>query len=301
MRKNRTAMGIALIAVVAVIAVLLVIGFVARTGDKQTGENAHAPQQGETAMTPGDAADETLDAGALIGNTQRTWPDDSGRYDDRAHAKPGEYSPDMFFNRPVWTPINHDGDFPDRATLREGKCQGWNPLEGKTQQQYVNARYMVVNEQAGPTKAINGIPNGYSHSPQGAVVAALNVSTFGPDGGDEIGKEAYEQLWSTSDGAKKLRDTWGFGDEAMFATHRYTTIGAPSGYKIVNCTDSLVVVDVATSIKANTDDGEAYLVMRVPMKWVDGDWRPDFSGASDEQKSQGQIDSLDGFIEVEYQ
>lgn len=218
--------------------------------------------------------------GALIGNTQRTWPDKSGRIDDSGHKTPGQYSPDMFQQRPVWTPINHDGDLPKKSGLKDGfegcKTPDKITLEGKTQQQYVNARYLVVNEQAGPTKMERGVPRGYAHSPQGAILATINMTYYGRPQEDEIGVELTKTLWKSS--AKAQEDL--FEDEAFMANYRPKILPSPNGFKVVQCSENIIVVETICYAQ------DMQLITRIPMVWKDGDWQANLSGAADNQAYQ---------------
>ncbi|MEH0146240.1 hypothetical protein V6D40_00970 [Corynebacterium sp. Q4381] len=245
-----------------------------------------------------DTVDPPVNAGALVGNRQRSWP---GGVDDSVHAKPGEYAPDVFLGRPAWTPIEHDGDLPDASALRPGSCGDFDGLKGTTQQQYVNARYMVVNDQAGPTKTVRAIPRGYAHSPAGAVLAAINTATFHPNSGDEVAAESYEQLSKTSALAATLRDEGGFNDPAGYPSHRFLTMPAPVAYRVVECDTDYVVVEVAVFFSADQlDKDEDLLVGRVPVRWSDGDWVGDFSGAANDEIYQHGRRDIEGFSDLDY-
>lgn len=135
----------------------------------ETAEGGSSAQETELGVGRGNEGEPL--PGAAVGNKQRTWPSFGDKYDDSSHATPGQTSAFWWKQRPVWTPNNHDGDFPKQADLKESMKQCDKPdsitLEGKPQQQYVNARYLVVNDEAGPTKSVRGVPRGYAHTPQG--------------------------------------------------------------------------------------------------------------------------------------
>ena len=239
-----------------------------------------------------------VDAGALVGNQQRSWP---GGVDDSVHAEPGTVNPDVFLGRPAHTPIGHDGDFPGDAGLKDGSCDAFKGLEGQTQQQYVNARYMVVNDQAGPTKAVRAVPRGYAHSPAGALVAAMNTATFHPNSGDEVAAESYEQLAKSSALAKQLREEGGHENPEQYATSRFLTMPAPVAYNILQCEKDFVQVELAIFFEPDQlEREEELLVGRIGMRWVDGDWVGDFSGKADEEVFQHGRHDLDGFTYIDY-
>ena len=297
----------------AVVTVVVTVGLVAGVmalGNKEEDESA-APSE---ATPPASSENPTGDSsenvpGALVGNTQRTWPDPAGQIDDTQHANPGTYSADWMKQQPVWTPRNHDGDLPKRESLKKsaGKCdKDGVALEGKTQQQYVNARYLVVNDQAGPSRLDRGVPRGYAHSPQGAVVAAINLFGYGMYAqGDGIGEEIDKQLWSTSKEAQEEREFRGLdsSSEERQRESRAMLMPGMDKYQVKTCSSDLVVVEVAFTQPEemqNAPDAEGDIVSRVPMFWRDGDWQPDFSGSADKLMHVETAD-LNTFRKVEYQ
>lgn len=243
-------------------------------------------------------ADPPIHAGALVGNKQRTWP---GGVDDSMHAEPGAQAPDAFLGRPAHTPLRHDGDFPAAASLRDGSCAQFDGLEGTTQQQYVNARYMVVNEQAGPSKAVRAVPRGYAHSPAGALVAAMNTGTFHPNSGDEVAAESYELLSKSSELAAQLREEGGHNNPGQYAEKRFLTVPAPTAYKMLECADDYVQVELAYMLEPDAlERDEGLVVSRMGMRWVDGDWVADFSGAAGDEIFQDGRRDLNGFTQIDY-
>ena len=110
-----------IILVVAFVCVIVLSGGIAylvvRDGGNDAGSRAdNSSAAPETTMgidSGSEASSGENYPGAMLGNTQRTWPDPlRGFYDDTPHATPGTYSVDWVWQRPVWTPVNHDGDFP---------------------------------------------------------------------------------------------------------------------------------------------------------------------------------------------
>lgn len=295
----------AIIAILLVVAV--VVALVVRGGDEGTQDAAQEPPAtgSTTEQDPSQEDDEGKNLpGAAVGNKQRTWPSFGGEYDDSAHATPGQTSASWWKQRPVWTPNNHDGDFPKKADLKESMKQCDKPdsitLDGKTQQQYVNARYLVVNDQAGPTKSVRGVPRGYAHTPQGAVISAINAMTYGfPDAGDEVGYEAEKQLWSTSKGTKEIQDK---RREPFNNERARAELNEPAdGFNVRTCSDDLVVVEVVIDGSELPQEGDSpeNLVARFPMAWIDGDWVPDFSGTGEDQFLQ-ESRPLSEFTKVDY-
>ena len=294
---------VVVLAVVALVAAGVIIFRGQNKGDDPV---AQQPTESSTAPTP--EKEKNL-PGAMVGNKQRTWPDPRHRFDDSAHAQPGTYSADWMKQQPVWTPRNHDGDLPKKDSLKEGmeKCsKGEVNLAGKTQQQYVNARYLVVNDQAGPSRLEKGVPRGYARSPQGAVVAAMNLFGYGQFAqGDEVGQEVDRALWKSSASAQQERQFQKLDSQSQWGLENSRALLYPGAdrYTVKTCSSDLVVVEVGFTepeqTKANPDS-EGDLAYRVPMFWRNGDWQPDFSGSADKLMNVDKPD-LSSFKKVVYQ
>lgn len=294
-QKKLLATGIALMGLT-----LAACGSGADTDTQAPTSEANAPSS--SAPHPRPTVPEGMESpGAMVGNDQRTWPDPAGRIDDSAHAEPGTTSVDML-GRPVWTPVNHEGDLPAAEDLTEGGFeQCANPatigLQGTNQIQYVNARYLVVNDQNGPTAMNSAIPTGYAHSPQGAIMAAINQSGYGIYGnGDGVGFEAFEQLWQSSESAKDDWQVAGYADSEPSEIERALTVLAPEGVRVQNCTDDAVVVEIL-SASASAED---QFVVRIPMIWDGKNWNADLRGPADAQMMRAATEGED-FHEVSYQ
>lgn len=297
--NRNVVIAVAILAVVALIATVVVL---VKGSSKDESPVAQQPVETTTQQAPPSGENYP---GAMVGNTQRTWPD--SKFDDSPHATPGTYSADWMKQRPVWTPRNHDGDLPKKESLKQGmdRCdKGEISLEGKTQQQYVNARYLVVNDQAGPSRLDKGVPRGYAHSPQGAVVAAMNLFGYGIYAqGDGVGEEIDKELWGTSQKVQEERKFLrldSFDEEARQESRALLQAGADS-FNIKTCSPDLVVVEVAFKTPELPGEvrGPEDMVGRVPMFWRDGDWQPDFSGSADKQMTVHGAD-LATFTEVKY-
>jgi len=247
-------------------------------------EVAETPGQDTTVSSPAPAtpgAETDNVPGAMVGNDQRTWPDPDGMFDDSAHAEPGTWSVDFAHQRPVWTPKNHDGDLPSKGDLVDGgfeKCSSGDvTLEGTTQQQYVNARYLAVNDEAGPSRMEDGVPAGFAHSPQGAIMVAINSMGYGVGGqGDGIGEEIDAAWWSTYDTLQEDREFRGLNKEDYDHTkHRAQTLPAVGYYNVQQCSENVVVVEIGHDF---TQSGDEAMKVTIPIYWRNGDWVPDLSG-----------------------
>lgn len=292
-----------LIGIIVLIVALLAAGaFWALTGDDR--EDDEAPNPAPSAG-PEPSANDDDTPGAQLDSEQRSWPDPLGLFDDSQWATPGEYSVDHYHNRPVFTPHSHDGDLPVRSDLVENmdKCTDDTILlDGTTQQQYVNARMLTVNTQSGPTTMENDVPGGYAHSPQGAVVAALNQMSYGMYGqGDEVGEEIDKKLWPTSDTVQdELSDRLPAEERDLTSSRPYTS-PAPWGYEVTTCSEDVVVVDVVNKESDDFAAEEGDFAARVTMIWRDGDWVPDFSGSGDRDIATARTVDAESYTEVRYQ
>ncbi|WBT09399.1 hypothetical protein PAB09_03475 [Corynebacterium sp. SCR221107] len=282
MSKNQSSRTwlIAAVAALVVVAIVAVV-VLTRSGDNSDNPQAQSPSTSAPATSGTSAASETNYPGAMVGNTQRTWPDPSGLIDDSAHATPGTWSVDFAFQRPVWTPINHDGDLPSKGDLVDGgfeQCSTGNVvLGGSTTQQYVNGRYLVVNSEAGPSRMNNGVPAGFAHSPQGAIALALNAAAYGVGGlGDGIGEEIDKAWWSTYETLQEDREFRGLNKPTYDHTkNRPRLLPAPGYYEVTQCNENVVVVEVGHDFRMTGDGG---IKVAIPVYWRNGDWVPDLSG-----------------------
>lgn len=292
-----------LIGIIVLIVALLAAGaFWALTGDDS--DDSAAPDPAPSPAPQGPNNDEDT-PGAQLDSEQRSWPDPTGYFDDSQWATPGEYSVDHYHNRPAFTPNNHDGDLPSRGDLAESMDACTDDtvlLDGKTQQQYVNARFLTVNSQSGPTTMDNDVPGGYAHSPQGAIVAALNQMSYGLYGqGDEVGEEIDKKLWSTSETVQDELSNRLPAEERDLTRFRPDTSPGPWGYEVTTCSEDVVVVDVVTKQPDDFDSEEGDFAANVTMIWRDGDWVPDFSGSADEDIATARTVDAESYTEVRYQ
>ncbi|AKK10558.1 hypothetical protein [Corynebacterium uterequi] len=172
---------------------------------------------------------------------------------------------------------------------------------GTTQLQYVKARYLSVNSEAGPSSMKRAVPRGYAHSPQGAIMAAINQMTYAMYAqGDEVGEEIDKTLWANVPMAQEDREFLGLNERGAVDTARAQTLPGASGYRVVSCAKDLVVVELAFSYDPS-GMAAPIDVFRLPMVWRKGDWWADLAGANSETAVRPGVDSLDGFTLVEYQ
>lgn len=301
-RQGLIASIIGVIVVVAVVAVLIIT----------TSNNSSDSSEPTFTQAPGTAssapqAEETNTPGARLDSEQRSWPDPSGYFDDTSLSTPGTTSVDPLYKRPAHVPINHDGDLPDSEDLVNSMdtcSQKPVVLTGKTQQQYVNARFLAVNDQAGPTTMINDVPGGYAHSPQGAIMAALNQLGYGLYGvGDEVGYEIDKKLWSTSAKAQSEIPDPSKRSQSSRDYSRAPQLSISWGYKVITCSpDVMVIEDLMLAPEELPDSrSEGNMSSTVTLQWKDNDWVPNFTGNADAGIARTKTvpdESVDDYTEV---
>ncbi|WP_312980511.1 hypothetical protein [Corynebacterium sp.] len=287
--------GFAVVIIVALIAAFLI-------GDDPE-ENAQPPAEttDNTPAPPPESDDSDGVAedipGAFPDNTQRHWPRRIMDFDDTTWQNPGSYATDRV-GRPLWTPEEHDGDLPAMSDRRDspGACTDVE-LEGATQQQYVNGRFLAVNEFAGPFKTDYGVPWTYAHSPQGAVMAAMNAYSYlNLSNRDEIGLWGAEMKWESP-----MRD-----DAVAHEVDNFRDINtaeSPASFRIKSCSDDVVVVQVAQAMQDSTMPAT---VMEIPMIWKDvprrdgKDWQAVMSPAAEDNAILPDTDTSE-YTAVSYQ
>lgn len=247
-----------------VIIVALITAFLVGEDPKDTDDTAQTPAETTEAAPEESTTDNEGPTeewpGAAFDNTQRHWPRNTLDFDDSSWGNPGSYATDRV-GRPLWVPEEHDGDLPDASNRKDdpGKCTDVE-LEGKTQQQYVNGRFMAVNESAGPFKTDGGVPWTYAHSPQGAVMAAMNAySWINLSNRDQMGMWGAEMKWESPMRDEVIR-------KSADNTADIATAESPASFRIKSCSDDVVVVQVAQAMQ---DDTMPATVMEIPMIWKD--------------------------------
>ncbi|PXX53892.1 hypothetical protein DFR70_12613 [Nocardia tenerifensis] len=118
----------------------------------------------------------------------------------------------------------------------------------------------------GPTRIDGAVAAGYSHTPQGAVVAALQISMrilYSPDYARVLDAQA---VLSAADRAKIL--TARAAQPRLDPAIVQASTVAPAGFKIGDYTG-----DAATVYYAYPRPSGSYRIARQAVVWRDGDWR----------------------------
>ncbi|MBL1080077.1 hypothetical protein JK358_37340 [Nocardia sp. 2] len=145
----------------------------------------------------------------------------------------------------------------------------------------------------GPTAIVDGIPTGYSHTPQGAALAAVYVTwqSYARPGDwplrerMQVMTEQDRDTFFRLDAAGKIPD---------FAAESATKwLVAPDAFRIDSwsATGDLCVLRLATKASA-VNGAPRWLASQVVMVW-DGQWRLQL--AADQELPKSEIDSLSGW------
>lgn len=151
----------------------------------------------------------------------------------------------------------------------------------------------LYSETDGPSYIDGLVLAGYTRTPQGAALAAANFLPRGLAGGD-VAIEASDKLLlngseAVDPGARAI-------EEAKSVNTATVALRAPMAFKILSCTDSFAVVELAL-IRDVDDTGTrmpnpTYTGLRMNMVWDQGTWKArEATGPA----QFGPYNSLDGF------
>lgn len=153
---------------------------------------------------------------------------------------------------------------------------------------------MLYSETDGPTRIDGDLARGYSHSPQGAALAAWNIWHRMREGGDVTKQVLLEQTVHDADLQKKLETEP--VPESGRTVEQKRSMTVPDGFRVLSCDDDFVVLEYA--VRQIADETGAlreprWIGMQWSMLWRDGDWK--MQTANDSGKSGAVHTTLDGF------
>ncbi|WP_206509847.1 hypothetical protein [Rhodococcus sp. KRD197] len=152
----------------------------------------------------------------------------------------------------------------------------------------------LYSETDGPSYLDGLVLAGYTRTPQGAALAAANFLPRGLAGGP-VAVETTEKLTLIPDeeiGSQEQKEA----ELAKPVNTEIVALRAPMAFKILSCTDSFAVVELAV-IRDVDDTGNrlqnpTYTGMRLNMAWDGGTWKVSkLTGST----TGGPYNSLDGF------
>lgn len=152
----------------------------------------------------------------------------------------------------------------------------------------------LYSETDGPSYIDGLVLAGYTRTPQGAALAAANFLPRGLAGGP-VAVEATEKLTLIPDeeiGSQEQKEA----ELAKPANTETVALRTPMAFKILSCTDSFAVVELA-QIRDVDDTGRrmqnpTYTGLRLNMAWDGGTWKVSKLNGS---TTGGPYSSLDGF------
>lgn len=258
--------GIASAAVLALIVVVGVFMYVNHGGSRSGGQAA-APE----APSPAAGSNATGFAAPAV--------DVFGRRVDVPNNPAGQVLP----QDPSKEHKPSDKDWLTAAPTGVGDPHGWQRVYGAT---------VPFSTSDGPAEIRDGLATGYSHTPQGAVVAAaqityrLNARPADRDLYIHQVKASAQQLAAYD----KARAAGRLPEQEPEQVTRYLV--APDAFQIENYADDMAIVRLAARGPVN-DGKQLWAAVRLVMVWDNGDWRLQPTDASGSQTEY--VDSLDGW------
>ncbi|WP_125197041.1 hypothetical protein [Corynebacterium bovis] len=268
--QRRRSVGGLVVAVVVVVVVLVaaVVFLVTRGGsDKSAGD------AGQSTSTAAGGAQASASATGAAGVTSDFW------------------------GRRVVLPANPDGDvIPQKPVDTTDACNpvNYSRVPDDLTAQRTHKISTLWSSTDGPTGFTDGVPSGYSHTPQGAALAFWNYYSMFTIGG----MKAYHSMLNfggLSDADKE--DLKGLGKQPTEESARdYTSMVAPSAVKFTSCRDDMVVVEYflkSPDPQTGAASKPKYQPMVAEVHWVDGHWE----AALDSKKSvrvNDMTDEIDG-------
>ena len=144
----------------------------------------------------------------------------------------------------------------------------------------------------GPTRITDGLATGYSHTPQGAVLAAAQITyrlNARPADRDLYVRQVKANAAQLA-AYDKARSAGRLPQQQPGGVAWYLWL--PGGFRVENCADDLPVVRLPTRGPVN-DGKQLWAAVRLVMVWDNGDWRLKPTDASGSQTEY--VDSLDGW------
>lgn len=176
-----------------------------------------------------------------------------------------------------------DKDWLTAAPAGVTEPHGWQRVYGAT---------VPFSTSDGPTEIRDGLATGYSHTPQGAVIAAAQIAyRLNARPAD---RDLYIHQVSASApqlaAYDKARSAGRLPEQEPEQVTRYLV--APDAFQVENYADDMAIVRLAARGPVN-DGKQLWAAVRLVMVWDDGDWRLKPTDASSSQTEY--VDSLDGW------
>lgn len=198
----------------------------------------------------------------------------------------------MIPNNPAGWPLPQSDPIGPRVECTSDGAPVTSPEEMMIQRNFGVAT--LYSKTDGPSYIDGLVLAGYTRTPQGAALAAANFLPRGLAGGP-VAVEATEKLSLIPDeeiGSQEKKEA----ELAKPVNTETVALRAPMAFKILSCTDSFTVVELA-QIRDVDDTGQrmqnpTYTGLRLNMVWDQGTWKVSkLDGAT----TGGPYSSLDGF------
>lgn len=151
---------------------------------------------------------------------------------------------------------------------------------------------LPVSTQAGPRDISGGLASGYSDTPLGALLAAVNItartswqfgpSVFGPTVNSQVTGRFAAQMLSAD------QNSWSQGAPESVA-------GTTGTRQVAFSFDEYTATGASVDLVSGTPGAGDYAVTQVDLLWLRGDWRVVAPPGGDWANSATQVASADGF------
>ncbi|MGF3140992.1 hypothetical protein [Streptomyces diastaticus] len=177
-------------------------------------------------------------------------------------------------------PAEDDGTCPRTTATDETPSAApkvtWDLVEGLA---------LPVSESAGPHRTDGDVARCYAHSPEGALIAAVQISSRMVVAEDWAEVMREQVLMDDVEDLIEQREE--YEADAPDVAPAPGELGQVAGYQWVTATEDLAVVDLV-----NRFEGDRLQVSTVTMRWQDGDWRYVGDGKSQPKT----VKTLSGFV-----
>ena len=200
------------------------------------------------------------------------------------------------FGRAMKVPANGAGNALGEAAV--GDSINCAPTTADVTLQLTHDTPTMWTQNQGPSRVNeDGVPEGYARTAEAALISGWNTTALIFRGGS-ITSPAVEQGATGDEAAELIRST----REKPPAESPYPDKqAAPTAYKIMSCSDTQVVGDVALPMptdSAGDPSRPGWIDLRMSMLWKDGDWKLQLGPTP--QPVEEEITDLSGWTQWRY-
>ena len=204
----------------------------------------------------------------------------------------GQDSSDLF-GRNIKVPINGVGN-PLGTVIprRELECSTENPQ--KLTIQRTHDMPTVWSQTLGPSVTTKGIPTGYDHTAEAAMMAMWNAMMLYMHGG-ESQKNALEVVFTGPTAENELAS---MGEETAPVSQNSLNGVGPAAFRVTSCNEDRVVGDLAMPLPTDefgNPNKKAWSIFRVSARWEGSDWKVELGEV--DQPLEDTVSTLDGWTQ----